>query len=111
MRTSGAMTHRLSLLERAALVRRVSDLHDGRRLLVELTAEGVRLVDQVAPLHLANERELLTALSPEEQRTLGRLLRKMLLVFEREHPTPPASGRGGRRKSPNSPTMTPADRR
>lgn len=98
MRTSGAMTHRLSGLERAGLVSRVSDPEDGRGLLVELTADGLALVDQVAPAHLANERALLTPLTEAEQATLINLLRKLLSAFEREHPTPP-SGRGGRRKA------------
>lgn len=98
MRTSGAMTHRLYRLERSGLIRRVPDPQDGRGLLVELTAEGVKLVDQVAPAHLANERSLLTMLDPEEQTQLIDLLRKMLTTFERERPTPPPSGRPSRHR-------------
>jgi DNA-binding MarR family transcriptional regulator len=96
MRTSGAMTHRLADLERAGLVRRVLDPDDGRGLLVELTREGRELVDRLAPVHLANERDLLSPLTEEEQTTLAALLRKLLQSFERSEPTPP-SGRGGRR--------------
>lgn len=99
MRSSGAMTHRLAGLERAGLVKRVPDPGDGRGLLVELTPKGRALVDRVAPLHLANELRLLASLSPEEQDRLAGLLRKLLQTFEREQPTPPPSGRGGRRKS------------
>ena len=99
MRTSGAMTHRLALLERAALVKRVADPQDGRRLLVELTPKGGRLVDKVAQAHLANERALLAPLTGEEQRMLGELLRKLLHVFEHEQSSPPPSGSGGRRRS------------
>ncbi len=97
MRTSGAMTHRLAGLERAGLISRVRDLEDGRGLLVELTSEGLALVDQVAPAHLANERALLAPLTEPEQAILVDLLRKLLGAFERERPAPP-SGRGGRRK-------------
>lgn len=98
MRTSGAMTHRLSRLENVGLVRRIKDPQDGRGLLVELTPRGISLVDRVAPMHLANERDLLAVLTEEEQRNLIRLLRKLLTTFERERPTPPPSGRGGRHK-------------
>jgi DNA-binding MarR family transcriptional regulator len=98
MRSSGAMTHRLARLERAGLVRRIPDPDDARGMLVELTARGRRLVDRVAPEHLAGERALLAPLSEEEQATLAALLRKLLLAFEREQPFPPPSGRGGRRR-------------
>jgi DNA-binding MarR family transcriptional regulator len=97
MRTSGAMTHRLYRLERAGLITRVPDPEDGRGMLVELTRQGVELVDEVAPAHLGNERSLLAALSAEEQTQLAGLLRKMLVDFEREHPTPPSSRRRKRR--------------
>jgi len=96
MRTSGAMTHRLSRLERTGLIRRVPDPKDGRGLLVELTAKGIELVDRAAPEHLANERSLLGALDNQEQTELAALLRKMLIAFERVRPIPPPSGRRGR---------------
>ena len=97
MRSSGAMTHRLASLEGAGLVKRVPDPRDGRGMLVQLTRKGARLVDQVAPAHLANERELLAPLSEDERRRLGDLLRKLLQAYERDRPMPPPSGRGGRR--------------
>jgi DNA-binding MarR family transcriptional regulator len=97
MRSSGAMTNRLSQLESAGLVRRLPDPTDGRGLLVELTAEGLALVDRVAPEHLANERRVLAALSAADQQQLVRLLRKLLRSFELGQRVPPPSGRGGRR--------------
>ena len=99
MRSSGAMTHRLAILERAGLVKRVPDPEDGRSLLVQLTRNGITLVDRIAPDHLANERALLAALSEPEQRTLAELLRKLLLDYETRPATPPPSGRGGRPKN------------
>jgi DNA-binding MarR family transcriptional regulator len=99
MRTSGAMTHRLAELEGSGLVTRVPNPADGRGLLVELTPDGVALVDRLAALHLANERTLLSPLDQQEQETLAGLLRKLLRDFERTRPVPPASsGSGGRRK-------------
>jgi DNA-binding MarR family transcriptional regulator len=97
MRTSGAMTHRLADLENAGLVKRAANPEDGRGLLVELTREGMSLVDRLAPLHMANERELLAPLTEDEQMTLATLLRKLLRAFEQTQPAPP-SGRGGRRR-------------
>jgi DNA-binding MarR family transcriptional regulator len=97
MRTSGAMTHRLSSLERGELIRRVPDPQDGRGMLVELTKRGLAVVDDVAPQHLAAERALLAALSEADQATLASLLRRLLIAFERDQPVPPPSGRGGRR--------------
>jgi DNA-binding MarR family transcriptional regulator len=98
MRTSGAMTHRLAKLQRAGLITRTADDEDGRALLVELTAAGLALVDEVAPAHLDNERTLLAPLTEPEQAQLTGLLRTMLIAYERERPTPPPSGRGGRRR-------------
>jgi DNA-binding MarR family transcriptional regulator len=82
MRTSGTMTHRLTQLQQADLVRRVPDPHDGRGLLVELTPKGKRLVDRLAPAHLDNERRTLTGLTTAEQDQLAALLRKLLSHLE-----------------------------
>jgi DNA-binding MarR family transcriptional regulator len=88
MRTSGAITHTLHQLEYAGLVERLLNPEDGRSLYVALTPRGVELTDTVAPLHLDNERRLLAGLTPDEQRTLADLLRKLLLGFERDQPAP-----------------------
>jgi DNA-binding MarR family transcriptional regulator len=89
MRTSGAMTNRLHRLERAGLVSRVDDTADGRGRLVELTERGRRLVDALAPTHMANEAAMLAALSPEEQHTLAGLLAKLLAALEAQEGQPP----------------------
>jgi DNA-binding MarR family transcriptional regulator len=99
MRSSGAMTHRLTELEQAGLVKRVPDPEDGRGMLVELTRKGLGLVDRAAPAHLATERALLAALNDDEQAALAALLSKLLRDFEQRQPIPPPSGRGGRRKA------------
>ena len=46
------------------------------------TPPGRRLIDLATEPHLHNERRLLAALSPAEQRTLAGLLRKLLLSLE-----------------------------
>jgi hypothetical protein len=69
------------------------------------TAKGMALVDRIAPLHLANEATLVAPLNQQEQRTLTELLRKLLRASERQQPTPPPSGRGGRHRS-HAPRIT-----
>jgi len=82
MRTSGTTSFRIDRLESQGLVRREPDPDDGRGVFVTLTTKGLRLVDSVAPAHLTNEEQLLTALSTAERATLVTLLRKLLLSFE-----------------------------
>jgi DNA-binding MarR family transcriptional regulator len=83
MRTSSAMTNRLNRLERERLIERTPDASDGRSMRVRLTARGRALVDEIAPLHLANERSLLASLTAEEQDTLAGLLRSLAVGLER----------------------------
>ncbi|GIH17321.1 MarR family winged helix-turn-helix transcriptional regulator [Rugosimonospora africana] len=82
MRSSATMTHRLRQLEDAGLVERVADPADRRALLVALTLDGVRLVDELAAAHLDNERRLLGALDPRQQEQLAGLLRELLVGLE-----------------------------
>lgn len=92
MRTSGTMTNRLKRLEGDGLVERVADPADGRGLLVRLTPKGLARVDEVAPLHLDNERDLLEVLNPEQLEALEATLRTLLASLESEHPEPPTQG-------------------
>jgi DNA-binding MarR family transcriptional regulator len=89
MRSSGWMTNRLHELEGAGLIKRVSDPHDRRGVLVRLTRRGVALVDEVAPLHMRNELSLLDPLSRSERKQLEDLLRSLLIPLEKALPTPP----------------------
>lgn len=89
MRSSGWMTNRLHELAGAGLITRISDPDDRRGVLVRLTRRGVALVDEIAPLHLRNERALLDALSRSERKELEELLRSLLLPLEETQPAPP----------------------
>ncbi len=80
--TSGGVSQRLEKLERAGLITRQVDLGDRRRVEVRLTPAGVELVDSVVSDVMEHETKLLTRLSPEEQATMVRLLRKLLGEFE-----------------------------
>jgi DNA-binding MarR family transcriptional regulator len=89
MRTSGAITNRLSRLENEGLISRVKHSGDRRAMLVQLTPKGLSLTNDVAPAHLNNERKLVSALTLEEQKQLANLLRKLLLSFESSKSGPP----------------------
>lgn len=61
---------------------RCANPDDKRGQRVRLTANGLRLFDEIAPLHLANEERLLSSLTPGERGMLAQLLRKLLVSFE-----------------------------
>jgi DNA-binding MarR family transcriptional regulator len=83
MRTSGTTSFRIDRLETRSLVRRIADPNDGRGVIAALTAAGLRLADAMAPVHLANEADILPVLTPDEQATMVPLLRELLLSLER----------------------------
>ena len=80
--TSGTMSVRVDrLVSRGVVVRQ--DHPDDRRIqLIRLTDEGLRLFDEIAPAHLANEDRLLSALAPADRDQLAGLLRLLLASFE-----------------------------
>jgi DNA-binding MarR family transcriptional regulator len=80
--TSGTVSVRLDRLEHNGTVQREPDPANARNSLVRLTEKGLRLFDEVAPVHLANEDRLLSALSPAERGQLADLLRRLLAGFE-----------------------------
>lgn len=81
--TSGGVSQRLEKLERGGLIRRLVDTEDRRRVTVELTAAGVELIDAVLSASMARDTVILdSALDGEEQETLRRLLKKLLLGLE-----------------------------
>lgn len=80
--TSGTVSVRLDRLERNEIVSRQPDPASARSSLVRLTGKGLRLFDEIAPVHLANEDRLLSALSADERQTLADLLRRLLAGFE-----------------------------
>src|SRR5690349_9773474 len=87
--TSGTVSVRLGRLEGKGMVTRAPSSDDARGVLVTLTDKGAQLFDRVAPVPLANEDVLLSALNPEERRQLAALLRKLLVAFEHERSTSP----------------------
>jgi DNA-binding MarR family transcriptional regulator len=82
MVTTGAMTKRLDRLERDGLVTRRRSAADGRARVVALTKAGRELIDRAFAEHMANERRLLGALTPEEAALLETLLTSWLSHYE-----------------------------
>jgi DNA-binding MarR family transcriptional regulator len=80
--TSGTVSVRLDRLEHNHIVSREPDPANARSSLVRLTDKGLRLFDEIAPVHLANEDRLLSALGPAERQQLADLLRRLLAGFE-----------------------------
>ena len=79
MLTSSGTTKRLDRLEHAGLIARSPDPDDRRGILITLTPKGRKLIDRVTDAHLANERDLLEALSETDRKRLAELLRKLQL--------------------------------
>jgi MarR family 2-MHQ and catechol resistance regulon transcriptional repressor len=71
-------------LERSGLVRRDPNPEDRRAHLVRLTEKGRTLVAATFPAHAGRIAALLGALTPAEQRELGRLCRKLGLGIRAE---------------------------
>ena len=64
-------------LEGRGLVRRTAVPGDRRRVRVELTTAGRRLIGRVFPRHARHVAEVLSALSAQEQNQLGQLCKRL----------------------------------
>lgn len=78
MISSGGMTNRLDRLERAGLVERRPDPKDRRGRQIALTDAGKRTIDELIGPMVELEARLISVLTPEEQKTLNALLKKLL---------------------------------
>ncbi|WP_341501958.1 MarR family transcriptional regulator [Gallaecimonas sp. GXIMD4217] len=82
MLSSGAMTNRIDRLEQKGLVRRLPSQEDRRSLKVQLTEDGLALIDRAVAAHVANERTMMAPLDEAEQAQLKSLLGKWLAAHE-----------------------------
>jgi DNA-binding MarR family transcriptional regulator len=78
MVTSGAITNRLDRLENSGLISRAPHPGDRRGVVVQLTDKGRALIDEAVTAHVANEHQILSGLTKEEQDTLAKLLAKLV---------------------------------
>jgi DNA-binding MarR family transcriptional regulator len=82
MLSSGGVTKRLDRLVEAGLVERRPDPSDRRGTLVRLTPRGKATIDKAIETHVANEDNLLRALTAADRRALDELLRRLLASLE-----------------------------
>lgn len=82
MITSGTMTHRLKGLETRGLVHRLPNRDDARSVLVQLTPDGLALVDRAVEAHVENERRILASIKPSDLAALNARLSQLLAVLE-----------------------------
>lgn len=82
MVTSGTMTHRLKRLETRNLVERAPNEQDARSTLVQLTPEGLTLIDRAVEGHVENERSMLSALPADVLAGLDAHLSVLLQALE-----------------------------
>ncbi len=64
-------------LEQRGLVKRQRSLEDRRCVFVHLTNEGQEKVKQILPVHVAAITQEMNRVTPEEQKELGRICRKL----------------------------------
>lgn len=89
--STAGMTNRLDRLEQAGLIRRLPDPDDRRGVLVELTDDGLELVDSAVDAHRGLSRRLLGGLEGAERDELDALLKKLLQPLDSGESPAPAS--------------------
>jgi len=84
--SSGTMTNRIDRMVERGLVRRLTDPNDGRGVLVEMTPQGLTLVDTAMTRLSDAEERLLGGLPRSERDRLSTLLRRLALSIDRFEP-------------------------
>ncbi|MBN1370994.1 MAG: MarR family transcriptional regulator [Anaerolineaceae bacterium] len=77
LKSSGNITLVLDNLEKQGLVQRVRDTEDRRKITLTLTPAGEAVITEVFPRQAAVIADEMSALTPAEQETLGRLCKKL----------------------------------
>jgi len=81
------VTHTVKRLETAGLVTRDKSPEDGRGIDCTMTAEGMQLLETMAPTHVQGVREHLVDLaSPEDFRAMGRVMNAVADHLIAAHP-------------------------
>jgi DNA-binding MarR family transcriptional regulator len=78
MLSSAGVTSRIDRLERRGLVRRLADPDDRRGVIVELTDQGLEVVDAAVTAVSISDHQLLERLDSREIAQLEAILRKLL---------------------------------
>jgi MarR family transcriptional regulator, 2-MHQ and catechol-resistance regulon repressor len=75
--SGGNMTVVIDNLEKEQLVERIRDTRDRRKILVQLTPKGKKLINRIFIQHARYITQIVSVLPPEEQENLSRLLKKL----------------------------------
>ena len=81
LRSSGGMTQILDRLEQLGLVHRVTDRNDRRKVLAELTDEGLDAVQKASAAYARERRRILRHLSGPQAERVDSAVRLLLDVF------------------------------
>ena len=100
LRSSGGMTQILDRLEQLGLVHRVTDRNDRRKVLAELTDEGLDVAQKASAAYARERRRILRHLSAPQAERVDSAVRLLLDVFTddavaRVTPCPDRAQRGG----------------
>jgi DNA-binding MarR family transcriptional regulator len=77
--TKSRLSHQITRLEEAGLVRRARDPEDKRGIVTELTEAGIAQLTKAAPTHVAGVREhLIDLLTTEEQASIATAFTRVL---------------------------------
>ncbi|MEZ9299169.1 MarR family winged helix-turn-helix transcriptional regulator [Vibrio splendidus] len=82
MLTSGAMTNRLDKLEAKGLISREHSKEDRRSVSVQLTKDGLVLIDQMMTEHVETQKKLVKSLSASQKKNTNQLLKTWLSAYE-----------------------------
>jgi len=86
MVSSGTMTNRIDRMVARGLVRRLTDPNDGRGVLVEMTTQGLTLVDAAMTRLSDAEERMLGGMPRSERERLATLLRRLWHSIDRFEP-------------------------
>jgi DNA-binding MarR family transcriptional regulator len=81
LRSTGGMTQILDRLSQLGLVRRVADANDRRKVLAELTDDGLDVAQRASASYARERRRILRSLSGPEVDTIDASIRLLLDVF------------------------------
>ncbi|MDL5029295.1 MarR family winged helix-turn-helix transcriptional regulator [Vibrio sp. BS-M-Sm-2] len=82
MLTSGAMTNRLDKLEAKGLISREHSKEDRRSVSVQLTKDGLILIDQMMTEHVEMQKKLVKSMSASQKKNTNQLLKTWLSAYE-----------------------------
>ncbi len=75
--SGGNMTLVLDNIEKLGYIERIHSKEDRRAIDVQLTKQGQELFDRIFVIHAENISKFMSVLSPDEQKTLNELLKKL----------------------------------